>query len=96
MPSRYQPLADYLAALPADTAEVTLTVPEIEALLGEPLPASAGKASWWANTPTVGSTRPWRQVGWRAVQVHLRQTPGVVTFVRAATAVSGEPDAPLD
>jgi len=36
---KYQPLADYLAAHPAD--EVTLTFAQIEAILGAPLPSSA-------------------------------------------------------
>ena len=83
MPSPYQPLGDYLAALPVDTAEVTLTFREVEAILGEPLPAAAGKASWWSNAPTAGNGRAWRLAGWRAVQLHLRQTPPTVTFVRA-------------
>ena len=93
MPSPYQPLGDYLAALPPETASVTLSFPAIEAILGEPLPASAGKTSWWSNTPTTGSTRPWRRAGWRAVQIHVRQTPATVTFVRADLAAGGEPDA---
>ena len=84
MPSRYQPLADYLAALPPETVSLTLTFPEIEAILGEPLPAAAGIVAWWRNS-TGADVRPWRAAGWRAVQVHLRQTPAVVTFVRADT-----------
>ena len=83
MPSPYQPLGDYLAALPPETTSVTLTFPEMEAILGESLPMGAGKAAWWANTRTPANIRPWRRAGWRAVQLHLRQTPPSVTFVRA-------------
>ena len=82
-PRTYQPLAAYLAALPSETTRVTLTFAEIEAILGEPLPAGASIVSWWTNAPGRGSVRPWRQVGWRAVQLRLRQTPPAVTFVRA-------------
>ena len=83
MPLRYQALADYLAALPPELETVTLTFPQIEAILGESLPPAAGIVAWWRNSPTPGNMRVWRQAGWRAVQVHVRQTPATVTFVRA-------------
>ena len=43
----YRPLADYLAAQPAATTTVTLTLAEIEALLGKRLPLSARSHGWW-------------------------------------------------
>ena len=42
-PRKYEPLAAYLAALTID--EVTLTLVEIEAIIGAPLPRSAGVRS---------------------------------------------------
>ena len=58
MPSRYQPLAAYLAGLPPETTRVTLSFPEIEAILGEPLPPSAAIVRWWSNTRTPATIRP--------------------------------------
>ena len=92
MPARYQALGDYLAALPPETTAVTLTFPEIEAIVGTALPVGASTVSWWANSPSRGAVRPWRLAGWRAVRLRLRQMPASVTFVRADT--TDEPTAP--
>ena len=51
MSARYQSLGDYLAALPPETASITLTFPELEAILGEPLPPAAGVVARWTNSP---------------------------------------------
>jgi hypothetical protein len=67
MPISYQPLADFLAAQPPATATVTLTIAEVEALVGTPLPVSAWARTWW-STARQGRTageRPWVAVGWR-------------------------------
>ena len=40
-PRKYQPLADYLAAQPATTASVSLTLAAIEGLVGTPFPQTA-------------------------------------------------------
>ena len=45
--SKYQPLADYLATQPG--AHVTMTFPQLAALLGQSLLSSAWTRSWWAN-----------------------------------------------
>ena len=89
MPSRYQPLADYLAALPADTAEVTLTFPEIEALLGASLPRTALQPMFWTNARGLNWTaqaRAWQGAGWRAAGLRRVAKPWAVTFVRADLA----------
>jgi hypothetical protein len=86
MRPKYQPLGDYLAALPPGTMSITLTVPEIEAIVGEPLPVGAATAAWWINTRSSSQGRAWLDAGWR-VQVRLRQTPAVATFVRADTTI---------
>src|SRR5215207_1270003 len=90
-PPKYQPLADYLAALPAATERVTLTLPEIETILGAGLPASASASTWWANMASEHQARAWLAPGWRAREIRLRQTPGRVTFVRAAADTIGGP-----
>ena len=84
MPSKYQPLADYLAALPAETARVTLPLHQIEHLLGEPLPQGARSPVWWANTPRLAHARAWMGVGWYVTARSLWSTPRTVTFARVA------------
>jgi hypothetical protein len=91
MPSRYQPLADYLVGQPARTVQVTLTLAEIEALLGVPLPPSAWRADWWSNTPTL-RYNPWLSVGWRVTGRSFRLAVPTVTFTRVGA--TGEPAAP--
>jgi len=46
-PTKYKPLGEFLANL--DEAEVTLTLPQLEALVGK-LPDNAAKHQFWANT----------------------------------------------
>ncbi len=86
MPSRYQPLADYLVGLPPATMRVTLMVPEIETIVGEPLPRGARSPNWWANTPRLDHARAWMGVGWYVTGRSLWATPQTVTFERAASA----------
>jgi hypothetical protein len=80
-PRKYAPLARYLAALPRD--EVRLTLPEIEQIIGVPLPASARQPSFWTNRGTgLFGVRPWVWAGWRMARTHLRVVPPAVHFVR--------------
>ena len=87
--SKYQPLADFLAASATD--EHRLTFRQIELILGNSLPETAtqspGQHQWWANDDTHSQARAWLGVGWQ--RGHLDTLAGVVTFVRAA-AESGE------
>ncbi len=76
-PSRYQPIADRLAA--SDTDEVVLTYREVAAIIGHPLPESAIlSTSWWTSNNHL-HVALWRALGWRASvdRNHLR-----VTFTR--------------
>ena len=84
MPSRYQPLADYLAGLPPEMTRVTLPLARIEQLLGEPLPRTSRSPHWWANTPRFGHARAWMGVGWYVTGRLLWSTPRTVTFERAS------------
>jgi len=86
MPSKYQPLADYLLALPPETTRITLTLTAIEAILGVPLPASAGVRSWWTGrSERDAHRRAWRAVGWFVAAVTLRHGVEAVTFTRAGS-----------
>ncbi len=77
-PRKYAPLAAYLAEHTED--QVTLTLAEVEQIIGAALPSSASARGWWSNSAGLHHARAWRAVGWRVAAVNL----GVrtVTFVR--------------
>ncbi len=65
--SDYRPLAAYLAA--SDAAEMVLTLREIQAIIGAPLPTPAyGTRQYWAGSTggKHGHTHAWQELGWRA------------------------------
>lgn len=68
---KYRPLFDFLSASRSD--EVSLTLAEIEALLGDALPASAHSTrGWWSNRAR-GSLQAaaWMEAGYQAQEVDL-------------------------
>lgn len=72
--SRYEPLAQFLAAKKTDEWEASFE--EIEARLGAALPKSAYKyPAWWANQsgPGHSQTKGWRSVGWRTRDLDLER-----------------------
>jgi hypothetical protein len=97
---KYDPLRAFL--LSKETAEVSLTFDEIEALLGAPLPASRRYPAWWSNNPSNNPmTRVWLDAGYRTERVNVasgqvvfrRETPrgrpargGLIARLRAALA----------
>ncbi len=64
VPSRYQPLIDYLAEATGD--EMTLTYKEVAVLIGDLLPETAVlSTTWWTRTQ-FPHVQAWRALGWRA------------------------------
>jgi hypothetical protein len=61
---RYAPLLDYLEVLPAAQSEVQLSFPEIEALIGGPLPRTATVPGFWTSSHTARLN--WRRSGFTA------------------------------
>lgn len=87
--SRYQPLAEFLAAKKSDSWEASFA--EVEAQLGFPLPQSAHRyPAWWANQSGGGhsQTAGWRAVGWRTANLDLQGKR--VRFEREPVASPGE------
>ncbi len=78
MPTKYQPLADHLAALEGDVFA------ELEAILHCSLPPSARSYdAWWAfeRTPQTHVQKiAWQGAGWRVAEVD--RDAGTVRFVR--------------
>ncbi|MDK2799182.1 MAG: hypothetical protein PWQ70_801 [Clostridiales bacterium] len=59
--------------------EITLTFPEIERIIGEPLPASAYKyPAWWANGGHIQADA-WLNAGWKVGELKLGES---VVFVK--------------
>jgi hypothetical protein len=81
-PGKYDPLGDYLAAQPPTTATVRLTLVEIEAILGAPLPMTAQWTGFWTNYARNPPSRAWRRVGWRVIRQTGNRWVEAVTFVR--------------
>jgi hypothetical protein len=85
-PSKYQPLADWLAAYAGDS--VTLTFAEVADILGQPLPVTARiMPEWWTREDAWHRhISMWRALGWEVAAVDRRGHR--VTFVRTAGAES--------
>lgn len=65
---KYDPLARHLRR--QGSREVTMSFFEVERVLGDMLPKSAGRPEWWANETDPASRhvqcRAWLSVGYRA------------------------------
>lgn len=85
----YQPLTDFLAAVPG--TKISLSFPKIEDILGRKLPPTAyGSDTWWTNNPTGHSqAKAWRAAGFEMTNVD--RAAMTVTFKRAGTqGLAGE------
>jgi hypothetical protein len=79
---KYDPLSAYLRGRPGNRA--TLSFSDVEAVLGQPLPASAYRhRAWWANESKGAHVEAWAwlDAGWKVEDVNL--TAQRVTFGRA-------------
>lgn len=85
--NKYRRLTEYL--LDSDKKVICLTYPQIEAILGFPLPNSAKNhmRSFWANTETHSYASSWLAVGYRTNVNLINKT---VTFEKALTLTKEE------
>lgn len=86
MSTDYQPLQDYLQTRAHTDREVSLSLDQIESIIGAPLPKSAyNYRQWWENQADV-STRPqakaWIQAGYTVESVQDSSTITAVRFNR--------------
>ncbi|HEY7293831.1 MAG TPA: hypothetical protein VH916_02275 [Dehalococcoidia bacterium] len=77
---KYAPLVRLLRDVPREQEVVQLTTDEIEAILGEPLPASALHPGYWSS-PGLNASRAWRRLGF---VVRLDRRCRRVLFIRKA------------
>ena len=81
---KYDPLGRYLSGQPNDSC--TLPFPEVEEIIGGPLPASArAHQGWWGNDETHVQAHSWMHVGWKVTQHNLLRR-GHVHFTRIVHA----------
>jgi hypothetical protein len=80
-PSKYQPLADWLAAYPGDS--INLTFVQLEEILAQPLSVTARtERGWWTRQEDRHQhVKTWRALGWEA---SLDRRLRTVRFVRSA------------
>jgi len=74
--SKYTPLKNYLAGLPATTRDATLTFTQIERIINDKLPPSAHRhQAWWANeiSGTHTNAHAWLDAGWRVESFNQSQ-----------------------
>ena len=79
----YWALMEHLRQQPADTSMITVTLQELEALMGGCLPESASLPAFWAAGIIAEGT--WKRCGFVA---RLDASAGSVTFARQGSATS--------
>jgi hypothetical protein len=79
---KYIRLAAYLAGQPRTVDRLTMTLEEIEDIVGADLPASARFPSWWRNDDRKMHSRAWLTAGWEVEE--MVATERVVVFSRRA------------
>ncbi|HLZ70223.1 MAG TPA: hypothetical protein VKV26_09995 [Dehalococcoidia bacterium] len=75
---KYAPLIRLLQSTPGEQAIVRVTIAELEAILGEPLPASALRPGFWSSRG-LNASRAWKRLGF---VVRLDRECRLVLFIR--------------
>ena len=92
--SKYAPLTNHLAK--RHTAQVAMTFPEMEALLGFSLPPSARRhRAWWSNNPKSSVvTQAWLQAGYKSRDVDLEAEKLVFERLNTVAATPKQTQSP--
>lgn len=67
---KYIRLAAFLASQPASVERLTLSLEEIEDVVGEKLPGNARFPSWWRNDDRRMHSRAWLTAGWEVGEMN--------------------------
>ena len=82
---KYQPLGEYLAALPSTTNDITLSFAQVEKIIDATLPPSATTyREWWANQERGARAPHWSDAGFKVYHADLKRQ--IVRFKRLAPA----------
>lgn len=77
---KYIRLAAYLAGQPEEVVALTMTLEQIEGIIGAELPANARFPSWWRNDGRRMHSRAWVAAGWEVSE--MRSGDARVLFSR--------------
>jgi hypothetical protein len=77
---KYIRLAAYLAGQPDDVTTLSMTLGQIEEIIGARLPANARFPSWWRNDARRMHSRAWLAAGWEVRE--MRSGASQVLFSR--------------
>ena len=80
---KYIRLAAFLAGQPAGVNRLVMSLPEIEALVGDSLPSDARFPSWWRNDDRKMHSRAWMAAGWEVTEVRSEEEQVVLARRRA-------------
>lgn len=80
----FDPLLAFLHDQLLETDAVTLTLAELEALAGQPLPISTLLRSYWWDRQAGSLHRRVAVVGWQVVQARRRDQSLTITFARTS------------
>jgi DNA-binding transcriptional regulator YiaG len=79
LPEKYTPLYKYLTD--CGQIQVTLSLADIERIIGESLPSSARQnRSWWSNRRKAFQAAAWINAGYKATAIDLET--GQITFAK--------------
>ena len=84
MPHWSDPLLGLLDKQPSDTTTLTLTLDEVAALVGAPLPRAAASRTYWRARASKGMGQRLRAAGWWVVNFEHRWPETTLTFMRYA------------
>lgn len=99
MATKYEPLELHLRAIPREVSEVTLSFPDIERILGTPLPESAiAYRAWWGNqkdSKSRAQAHAWLSAGFVVDAVSQKRHSGFVRFRRQVAREATPTRAPM-
>ena len=89
---KYEPLREYLVALPPTTNETTLSFDQVAQIIGDTLPPSATTyREWWSNQEGGSRAPHWRAAGFKVDHADLKRQ--IVRFTRITPVVKELPRA---
>jgi hypothetical protein len=80
---KYLPLDEWFSKQDTSKKHLELSLAQVEEIVGNPLPKSSSKPSWWTNVaPKIQSHRTaWLNNGWKVSEYN--EEAKIVKFVRA-------------
>ncbi len=80
---KYAPLCSFLTSAPVDQTEVTMSLKQVELVLGFLLPPTARKnTAWWANDQTHSQAKAWLAAGFNTKVTATNLRKRIVSFKR--------------